>query len=216
MQKELLMQTLTVKDRRNQTIDRILKAATKEFSAAGFAGARVDEIANCARVNKATIYYHIGDKQALYAQVVHHLFGNAVAQIKRNITSAQSPEDNLKAFIQTIAAMVDQHPELAAIMLREQASGGKHFPEMVAQDLAQIFGILTEILDAGVRSGSFRETVPFIVHMMIIGSIVLFKMTSPIRAKLAPLVATLDNMNTDVGGSVAAEIKALILNAVRK
>ncbi len=210
------MPSLTLKDRRDQTIDRILQAATKEFSEAGFAGARVDEIANSAGVNKATIYYHIGGKQALYAQVVHHLFDNAVAQIKRNITAAQSPEDNLKAFIQTIAAMVDQHPELAAIMLRELASGGKHFPDMVTQDLAQIFSILTGILDDGIRSGSFRETVPFIVHMMIIGSIVLLKMTSPIRAKLAPLVATLDNMNTDVSGSVATEIETLILNAVRK
>jgi AcrR family transcriptional regulator len=205
-----------LKDRRDQTIDRILKAATKKFSEAGFAGARVDEIANSARVNKATIYYHIGDKQALYAQVVHHLFGNAVAQFNRNITAAKSPEDNLKAFIQTIAGMVDQHPELAAIMLREQASGGKHFPEMVAQDLAQILGILTEILDDGVRSGTFRKTVPFIVHMMIIGSIVLFKMTSPIRAKLAPLVVSFDKMNTNVSGQVAAEIEMLILNAVRK
>jgi AcrR family transcriptional regulator len=210
------MSSLTLKDRRSQTIDRILKAATKEFSEAGFAGARVDEIAKSAGVNKATLYYHIGDKQALYAQVVHHLFGNAVAQFNRNITAAQSPQDNLKAFIQTIAAMVDQHPELAAIMLRELASGGKHFPEMVAQDLAQILGILTEILDDGVRSGTFRKTVPVIVHMMILGAIVLFKMTSPIRAKLAPLLATFDNMNTSVSGPVAAEIETLILNAVRK
>lgn len=210
------MQTLTVKDRRSQTIDRILQAATKEFAEAGFAGARVDEIAKSAGVNKATLYYHIGDKQALYAQVVHHLFGNAVVQFNRNITAAQSPEDNLKAFIQTIAGMVDLHPELAAIMLREQASGGKHFPEMVAQDLAQILGILTEILDNGVRSGTFRRTIPFIVHMMIIGAIVLFKMTSPIRAKLAPLVATFGKMNTNVSGQVAAEIEMLILNAVKK
>jgi TetR/AcrR family transcriptional regulator len=209
------MPSLTLKDRRDQTIDRILKAATKEFSKAGFAGARVDEIAKSAGVNKATLYYHIGDKQALYAQVVHHLFGNAVAQFNRNITAAQSPEDNLKAFIQTIAGMVDRHPELAAIMLRELASGGKHFPEMVAQDLAQILGILTEILDDGVRSGTFRKTVPLIVHMMIIGALVLFKMTSPIRAKLAPLVATLDNMDTNVSGPAAAEIETLILNAMR-
>jgi len=210
------MPPLTLKDRRSQTIDRILKAATKEFSEAGFAGARVDEIANSAGVNKATIYYHIGDKQALYAQVVHHLFGNAVGQFNRNITAAQSPEEQLKAFIQTIAGMVDQHPELAAIMLREQASGGKHFPEIVAQDLAQILGILTKILDDGVRSDIFIKTVPFIVHMMIIGAIVLFKMTSPIRAKLVPLVATFDNMNTNVSGQVAAEIEMLILNAVKK
>ena len=112
--------------------------------------------------------------------------------------------------------MVDQHPELAAIMLREQASGGKHFPEMVAQDLAQILGILTEILDAGVRSGVFIKTVPLIVHMMIIGAIVFFKMTSPIRAKPAPLVATFDKMNTNISGQVAVEIEMLILNAVKK
>jgi AcrR family transcriptional regulator len=210
------MPPLTLKDRSSQTIDRILQAATKEFSEAGFAGARVDEIADSAGVNKATIYYHIGGKQALYAQVVHHLFGNAVEQFNRNINADQSAEDQLKAFIQTIAGMVDQHPELAAIMLREQASGGKHFPEIVAQDLAQIIGILTKILDDGVRSGTFIKTVPFIVHMMIIGAIVLFKMTSPIRAKLAPLVATFDNMNTNVSGQVAAEIEMLILNAVRK
>ncbi len=210
------MPPLTMKDRRSQTIDRILKAATKEFSEAGFAGARVDQIANSAGVNKATIYYHIGDKQALYAQVVHDLFGNAVEQFNRNITAAQSPQDQLKGFIQTIAGMVDQHPELAAIMLREQASGGKHFPEMVAQDLAQILGILTEILDDGVRSGIFIKTVPLIVHMMIIGAIVFFKMTSPIRAKLAPLVDTFDKTTTNVSGQVAAEIEMLILNAVKK
>jgi len=210
------MPPLTLKDRRSQTIDRILKAATKEFSEAGFAGARVDKIANSAGVNKATLYYHIGGKQALYAQVVHDLFGNAVEQFNRNITAAQSPEDQLKGFIQTIAGMVDQHPELAAIMLREQASGGKHFPEMVAQDLAQILGILTKILEDGIRSGIFIKTVPLIVHMMIIGAIVFFKMTSPIRAKVAPLVATFDKMNTNVSGQVAAEIEMLILNAVRK
>jgi AcrR family transcriptional regulator len=205
-----------MKDRRSQTIDRILKAATKEFSVAGFAGARVDEIAKSAGVNKATLYYHIGDKQALYAQVVHHLFGNAVEQFNRNVTGAQSPEDKMKLFIQTIAGIVDQHPELAAIMLWEQASGGKHFPEMVAPDLARILGILTEILDDGVRSEVFVETVPLILHMMIMGSVVFFKMTSPIRARFAPLVPPFQKMSRNVSGEVAAEIEKLILNALKK
>ncbi len=210
------MQPLTMKDRRSQTIDRILKAATKEFSEAGFAGARVDEIAKSAGVNKATLYYHIGDKQALYARVVHALFGNAVEQFERNVTGAQSPEDKMKLFIQTIAGIVDQHPELAAIMLREQASGGKHFPEMVAPDLARILGILTEILDDGVRSEVFVETVPLILHMMIMGSVVFFKMTSPIRARFAPLVPPFQKMSRNVSGEVAAEIEKLILNALKK
>ena len=213
------MHALTLKDRRSQTVERILEAAKKEFSGAGFAGARVDEIAKIAGVNKATIYYHIGGKQALYAQVIHHLFGNAVERFNRNISEAQSPEDKLRSFIQTIAGLVDQHPELAAIMLREQASGGQHFPEMVAQDLARILGILTEILDDGVRSGTFIKTVPLIVHMMIIGALVFFKMSSPIRAKFAPLVVTFDKfdkMSANVNGEAAAEIETLILNAVKQ
>ena len=186
------MHPLTLKDRRSQTVERILEAATREFSGAGFAGARVDEIAKIAGVNKATIYYHIGDKQALYAQVIHHLFGNAVERFNRNIPEAQSPEEKLRSFIQTIAGLIDQHPELAAIMLREQASGGKHFPATVAQDLARILGILTEILEDGARSGAFIKTVPLIVHMMIIGAIVFYKLSSPIRAQLAPLMPTLE------------------------
>ena len=213
------MHPLTLKDRRSQTVERILEAATKEFSGAGFAGARVDEIAKIAGVNKATIYYHIGDKQALYAQVIHHLFGNAVERFNRNISEAQSPEEKLRSFIQTIAGLIDQHPELAAIMLREQASGGKHFPATVAQDLARILGILTEILEDGARSGAFIKTVPLIVHMMIIGAIVFFKMSSPIRAKFAPLAATFDKfdkMSANVNGEAPAEIEMLILNAVKK
>ena len=210
------MHPLRLKDRRSQTIERILKAATKEFSGAGFAGARVDEIAKIAGVNKATIYYHIGDKQALYALVIHHLFGNAVERFNRNISAAQSPEDKLRGFIQTIAGLVDEHPELAAIMLREQASGGKHFPATVAQDLARILGILTEILEDGASSGAFIKTVPLIVHMMIIGAIVFYKLSSPIRAQLAPLMPTLDKMNTNASGEVTAEIEMLILSAVRK
>jgi AcrR family transcriptional regulator len=210
------MQPLTLKGRGSQTIERILEAATQEFSEAGFAGARVDEIARRARVNKATIYYHIGGKQALYAQVVEHLSETAFEQLNRNLTAAQSPVDKLKQFIQTIADIIDQHPELAAIVLREQASGGKHFPEMLAQNLARILGLLTEILDDGVKAGVFKEAKPLIVHLMIIGTIVFFKMSSPIRARFVPRVAHFQNINDSAGGDAAAEIQKLILNAVKK
>jgi AcrR family transcriptional regulator len=210
------MQLLTKEDRRSQTVDRIIKAAIKQFSEAGFAGARVDEIARSAGVNKATLYYHIGGKQALYAQVVHHLFGHAVEKLNRKLMAAQSPEDKMRRFIQTVADIVDQQPELAAIMLREQASGGKHFPEMVSQDLARILGLLTEILEDGIKANVFVETSPIIVHLMIIGTIVFIKMTSPIRAKFAPMVAGFQNLNTNVSGEVATEIEKLILNAVKR
>lgn len=52
------------------TKDRILKAAFSEFTARGFAGARVDEIANKAGVNKALLYHYFGDKEAIFTSVL--------------------------------------------------------------------------------------------------------------------------------------------------
>src|SRR5690349_12030628 len=48
----------------------LLEAATAIFSEHGFAGARVDEIAERAGVNKALIYAYYGDKEGLYRAVL--------------------------------------------------------------------------------------------------------------------------------------------------
>jgi len=59
----------TVRDL-NRTREKILAAALAEFSARGFAGARVDAIARRARVNKRMLYYCFGAKQDLYREIL--------------------------------------------------------------------------------------------------------------------------------------------------
>jgi TetR/AcrR family transcriptional regulator len=50
--------------------ERILSAALKEFSAKGFAGARVDAIARRANINKRMLYHYFGDKEGLFKAVL--------------------------------------------------------------------------------------------------------------------------------------------------
>ncbi len=210
------MVTHTLRDKRDHTTQRILEAATSIFSEVGFAGARVDEIAKRAGVNKATIYYHIGDKQALYTQVIRTLFEDAADRFEHNVSKAQSPVDKLKFYIQTVADAMERHPELAAIMLWEQAAGGLNFPEIVAHSLARILTVISRILQEGTEKGVFIETEPFIVHMMIIGTSVFCKMSAPIRAKSASLagIHQLEDPALDI--NTANEIETLVLNAVLK
>lgn len=52
------------------TKERILQAAIDEFADRGFAGARVDDIATRAGVNKALLYQHFGCKEELYRLVL--------------------------------------------------------------------------------------------------------------------------------------------------
>lgn len=206
----------TLQEKRNQTNRRILKAAATVFSEVGFAGARVDEIARCAGVNKATIYYHIGDKKALYAQVIDSLFSDAADRIERNIAKAQSPVDKLKRYIQTIADTLERRPELAAIMLREQADSGRNFPETVARSLARIVAVISDILREGFEKGVFIETVPFIVHLMIIGTTVFVKRSAAIRARFASHADRPLPIGLDWDENAVNEIETLVLNAVMK
>ncbi|GAA3532771.1 TetR family transcriptional regulator [Amycolatopsis ultiminotia] len=56
--------------RTETTEKRILAAATAEFAAHGFGGARVDRIAAAAKANKERIYAYFGNKQRLFSAVL--------------------------------------------------------------------------------------------------------------------------------------------------
>jgi TetR/AcrR family transcriptional regulator len=66
--------------------ERILEAATEQFAAKGLAGARVDEIARGARVNKQLVYYYFGGKLELYNQVL----GQMVEESRHKIEAEAS------------------------------------------------------------------------------------------------------------------------------
>ncbi len=56
----------------DRTRSRILAAALAEFSAKGFAGARVDAIARRAKGNKRMLYHYFGNKVDLFTAVLRH------------------------------------------------------------------------------------------------------------------------------------------------
>lgn len=210
------MNTQENSTKKQKTTKQIVSAAADVFSEVGFAGARVDAIAARAQVNKATIYYHIGDKKALYAEVLHNLFSNLANRISQEIKDFQTPEEKLKTFIQNFAVMLDQHPHLPSIMMREIASGGQDLPDIVVQDMAKLFSIMREILKEGMNEDVFKPVTPFVVHMMVVGSTVFYKASGSVRTQHSAIPETLRQMDTNVSGKIADEIEALILEAVKK
>lgn len=203
-------------DKRSETVTRILTAAMNIFSEIGFGSTRVDEIAKRAGVNKATIYYHIGNKETLYAEVIHNIIGNIADMIALGIKETQSPEEKLRTYIRNIARSIDQNPLIPPIMMREVASGGQNFPEVVAKDIARIIGILTGILDEGIKLGVFIKTTPFILHMMVIGTLMFYKASGPIRARLNWIPESVKQLNVEITGEVAEEIETLILRTIKR
>jgi AcrR family transcriptional regulator len=65
----------------DRTRDRILEAAFVEFAAKGFVGARVDEIARRADVNKRMLYHYFGDKEGLFGVLLRKKMAERQARV---------------------------------------------------------------------------------------------------------------------------------------
>jgi AcrR family transcriptional regulator len=200
----------------SKTAEKILTAARKTFAEYGYSGTHVDEIAQRAGVNKASLYYQIGDKDTLYANVIHQVLGNIAQGIAQAVARADSPEEKLKAYILFIADAVDKNPEIPPIMMREVASGGANLPRVVVEDIASVLTILTGILEEGRKKGIFTEVVPFLIHMMILGSILFYKGAVPIKDKQMWLPADVRARDKKLKGSLGEEVARLVLKAIKK
>jgi AcrR family transcriptional regulator len=80
-----------------QTQQRILEAALQEFSAKGFAGARVDVIARRARINKRMLYHYFGDKEGLFREALRRKIAERAAWLA---TAPEEPAERLPAWFQ--------------------------------------------------------------------------------------------------------------------
>lgn len=81
-------------ERSDRTRKRILRAAVRQFSRHGLAGARTDAIAEAAGVNKALLYYYFKNKGGLYNSALEdassHIVGSASAALAAGKSAGES------------------------------------------------------------------------------------------------------------------------------
>ena len=163
------------------TRQRILDAASSVFAEEGFAGARVDEIARRARVNKALLYYHVGNKQALYTAVLLRNFDRVEAALADATPSRLSAGDRLSGVIDAISRVLKAYPDHPRIVLREVASGGSNLESDVLERMMRALTMVADLLADGVRNREFRATDPVMTHLTLVGSSLILNAIAPIR-----------------------------------
>lgn len=127
---------------------RILEAAAQVFAESGYDGARVDEIARRAGVNKALIYYYYDNKESLLSLLFQET-RDAVFALLDSITSPSldfnSTESNSR-FLRAILDLLEERQNVIRLVIMESA---KRTP---IND--RIFGLLEEVL---IRMFSFAD-----------------------------------------------------------
>src|SRR5512147_2799276 len=102
---------------RNADATRELLLATAEavFTEHGLDGARVDDIAARAKVNKRMIYVYFGDKDGLYAEVLRRAFGRIKQRAKVPFDATVDPRQRLCKWICSYFEFLARHPNLVRL-----------------------------------------------------------------------------------------------------
>jgi TetR/AcrR family transcriptional regulator len=141
----------------------IVAAALEEFAQLGLAGARIDEIARAARINKALLYYYFESKEHLYQGVVEQMFVAMTGALRGALSTGDAPREKLLAFLDANFKVLAAQPAYARL-LEQEVDIVKVFLNNFQPDTAPIFfrqitPLLNEfraVLEEGVRTGVFR------------------------------------------------------------
>jgi AcrR family transcriptional regulator len=192
--------------------DRILDAASAAFAEGGFAGARVDEIAGRAGVNKAMLYYHFGDKRALYTEVLARNFGRIEEALSASIPQEGPATARLRELIAAVVQAIAANPDHPRIVLREFASGAANLPPEILERMLGLLGRVQNLLEEGAGSGEFRSTDPVMTHLSLIGAILMLSVVSPLRERAANLSPTIEFPDADT--DIAEFLGDLLLQGI--
>lgn len=151
----------------------IFQAAADAFSAHGFAGVGVDDIARRARVNKAMIYYHFHGKLGLYREVVRDMLRDAGSRLGVIAESAAAADVKMQRFVAEFLDLVETRPWMPTLMLREIAEGAPHLDAETFALMRDVFSLFVRILNEGQRSGQFRDVHPVLAYMSVIAPMLL-------------------------------------------
>ncbi|NQV01203.1 MAG: TetR/AcrR family transcriptional regulator, partial [Bacteroidia bacterium] len=81
------------------TEEKILEAAKKVFHRKGYEGARMQEIANEAGINKALLHYYFRSKENLFEAVFQDAFSKIMGRAKEILFSDKSMIEKIQAFL---------------------------------------------------------------------------------------------------------------------
>jgi AcrR family transcriptional regulator len=184
-----------VKRNADGTRQRILQAAIREFSAAGYSGARVDAICKRARSNPRMLYHYFGDKDGLYVAVLEHVLGELRREELKLEVEHVSPLDGMLQLFDFVHGHFGDHPELIALLSGENLLRARFLRRSVKTPIvaSPLIELIATLLERGEQKGLFRTGIdPLQLYVMLVALSYFHRSNAPTLSVIfrADLLAT--------------------------
>ncbi|MEM8484722.1 MAG: TetR/AcrR family transcriptional regulator [Bacteroidota bacterium] len=165
---------------KEETEERIFQAALQVFAAKGKSGARMQEIADTAGINKSMLHYYFRSKEKLYEAVFDYVF-KRFELLQSTLEHAKTYKDTLRAFINGFVDAHHQDQAVIRLMTNENLAGGTTMGKILARkdDYASPPSILIRETIKAIERGEIRPVDPHHMLLTVISSCVFFMIWTP-------------------------------------
>ncbi len=171
-------------ERSAETRGRILDAALSEFAANGLAGARTEQIAQAAGVNKALLYYYFESKEKLYSAALEMVSARVRDRSMAVFLREASPGERvLRAALEHFDRILTQR-EFQTLMQHEMMRLHKgeegEILILVKRIFAPLHAMFQSLVREGIATGELIEADWLQMVLVALGGNVLYFLSAPV------------------------------------
>lgn len=151
------------------TEKKILEAAREVFLRKGMAGARMQEIADEAGINKALLHYYFRSKDKLFQKIFEETLEKISFSLVDSFSQDSSIFEKLQKFIDAYTDVLLENPYLPMFVLNEMNQNPERLQKMFKKNVivGEIMKFITQLMSE-INNGKIRPIHPshFIVNLM--------------------------------------------------
>lgn len=196
------------------TEEKILAAARKVFTTKGMAGARMQDIADEAGMNKALLHYYFRDKEKLFETVFLAEAQKFFPTINAIFASEQPLFEKIETFVSEYIDEMLENPYLPWFVLNEINRDPDQFMYKIwGKDNLPKPGKLLEQIETEIKAGRIRPISPVHLLMNMISMTIFPFVGKPMFVRNLRLS---DKQFREIMEQRKKEIPSFIINAIRK
>lgn len=156
------------------TKEKILRQAIQEFLEYGFYGARMQRIADRAKINKAMLFYYYKNKEQIYKAALGSIFKIMLGNFNKISNKPVSIEKKVLQLIDIYTDVFMKYPDYFQLIQYELSRGGKNLKEYNSNNML-LYGSeikkIYEYFDKKMASGEIKRVDIFQLIISIVGQV---------------------------------------------
>ena len=171
-----------VKDK--DTEKRIIEAARRVFLRKGMVGARMQEIADEAGINKALLHYYFRSKERLFDYILEEVIVQISTGIKGIFEKDLVVIDRLLSLVDIYMDVLLENKYLPLFILNEINQNPERFAGLLREHVVPNMGALVEQVQRETAQGLIRPVHPLHMFLNVLGMVIFPFAINPLLAKV--------------------------------